>query len=290
MYELDEIFDDIAARLDIDDKCVILEQERSSNACVSALSNVTRLSLADASDLGVDAHKPVCDEVRQCMQSMASQFDSWHEDSSYPEPAIRAYRACLAECTEPLGRYFGGDETSSSRIELYWLTIGITAEDNHWTVEDLAQVVLLHEWAHAFTHLGRDGDDCCLGPTFHTLERPELVEGLAQYWVHYASRCPGMAPAAFRVYAQFMRHQSQPYREHLLWLSSKDIEALQGIIGDVYSLLPPHSLSMTDQRQVLREGVRLLMRRTVREPSLRKVARFHEVIAGLISENDLEYV
>jgi hypothetical protein len=173
------------------------------------------------------------------MEAKAKTIDSWREDGSYPKLAIAAYRHCLADQPEPLGRYFSGQDISSSRIELYWLSIGIAAADMGVSIEDLTQVVLLHEWAHAFTHWGQDSDECCLAGYFSQLERPGLVEGLAQYWTHYASQFPGMTPEAFKTYAELMNGQKPEYREHLWWLCLADLKKLQDVVGDnIYAKFP----------------------------------------------------
>src|SRR5262249_21910254 len=57
-----------------------------------------------------------------------------------------------------LGVYEYGciDVFPESSVELYWGVIGLCAGWLGTAVEDLAAVVLAHELAHAYTHLGRD--------------------------------------------------------------------------------------------------------------------------------------
>src|SRR5262249_55475809 len=59
-----------------------------------------------------------------------------------------------------LGVYESGciDGFLESSIDLYWTVIGVCADWLGAPVEDLTVVVLTHELAHAYTHLGRDID------------------------------------------------------------------------------------------------------------------------------------
>lgn len=53
---------------------------------------------------------------------------------------------------------FGLDQPQKVRIELYWGVIGLVAELLNHSVDALTVVVLTHELAHAYTHLGTDID------------------------------------------------------------------------------------------------------------------------------------
>jgi hypothetical protein len=69
-----------------------------------------------------------------------------------------------------------------SRIVLYWGVIGLIAQSLGVSTEGLTSVVLTHELAHAFSHLGRDIDGYrWTGQGMAASETP-LIEGLAQYY------------------------------------------------------------------------------------------------------------
>src|SRR5262249_14407626 len=53
--------------------------------------------------------------------------------------------------TDIFGTYFAG-----LRIEIYWMGIALFAGAFGLRVQDLAAVTLIHELAHAYTHLGLD--------------------------------------------------------------------------------------------------------------------------------------
>lgn len=120
-----------------------------------------------------------------------------------------------------LGRYrfrleTGGDP--QPRIELYWGVMGLVARDLELGLEDLTCVVLAHEMAHAYTHLGFDIDGE-RWPTglFADSELP-LVEGLAQhYTMLVCKRLASVAPGALDAYRKLLPKQPPAYRVQADW-------------------------------------------------------------------------
>lgn len=110
--------------------------------------------------------------------------------------------------------YYGGE------IELYWGAIGVAAELLQVDVEDLATVVLIHELAHGYTHLGKDIDnelwDTAL--MFEKVDRA-VVEGLAQYYTDTISKYLGdeYRPEIHHAYLRLRRKQCGWYRVHDKW-------------------------------------------------------------------------
>ncbi len=89
-----------------------------------------------------------------------------------------------------LGAYFYREEAmllgphvSSTRIELYWIVIGTVARYLGVSVRALTVVVLCHELAHAYTHVGRDIDGMSWQSMFGEADK-EFKEGIAQYYTH----------------------------------------------------------------------------------------------------------
>ena len=102
---------------------------------------------------------------------------------------IDPVRLILGINQDVLGAYIFAETTAAvvrrekiPRIEMYWQVIGLVARELRVQVEDLTTVVLAHEQAHAYTHLGIDAD----GESWETdpFEKRDtgLVEGLAQYY------------------------------------------------------------------------------------------------------------
>jgi len=115
-----------------------------------------------------------------------------------------------------LGAYFYGTE---NKTEIYWIAIAMTAAMADVRIEDLTVVVLIHELAHGYTHLGKDID----GGTWETDgfhgSDADVKEGLAQFYTHaitesLAIRSPGPRAA----YEAFLKMQGGPYLAHQKWL------------------------------------------------------------------------
>jgi len=67
-------------------------------------------------------------------------------------------------------------------IRLYWVVIGIVARAIGVSVEALTVVVLAHELAHAYTHLGHDIDNERWETERFARTELDIVEGLAQFY------------------------------------------------------------------------------------------------------------
>jgi hypothetical protein len=121
-----------------------------------------------------------------------------------------------------LGVYEYGciDGFPESSIELYWTVIGLCASWLGAPVEDLAAVVLTHELAHAYTHLGRDIDGRrWAADSFGESDRA-LKEGLAQYYTaRVCQRLTPQLPGCRAVYETLLPRQPRAYQAHLPWLA-----------------------------------------------------------------------
>jgi hypothetical protein len=119
-----------------------------------------------------------------------------------------------------LGAYFFHDIPI---VELYWMVIALVAGLTGVSVEALTVVVLMHELAHAYSHLGRDIDGNRWDISdFQHAERA-VTEGLAQFYT--ASICSKLEqrfPIVQRAYENLLALQSGPYRVPEKWLNGKD--------------------------------------------------------------------
>jgi hypothetical protein len=75
----------------------------------------------------------------------------------------------------------------ASSVELYWLPIAMVAAMLDVAIEDLTVVVLIHELAHGYTHVGRDIDGTSWDDTGFRESEPAVVEGLAQFYTEVIS-------------------------------------------------------------------------------------------------------
>lgn len=118
-----------------------------------------------------------------------------------------------------LGAYF----FQQSRIELYWMPIGLAAADLGISPEALTQVIAIHELAHAYTHLGFDIDDLTWSTDVFAETDISIVEGIAQFYT--GAVCRGLKkkmPDTHEAYRQLLTKQSGPYKVHLEWVSQDE--------------------------------------------------------------------
>lgn len=115
-----------------------------------------------------------------------------------------------------LGAYFYGTEC---KIEIYWIAIAMIAAMADVRIEDLTIVVLIHELAHGYSHLGKDIDGGEWATNGFWQSDKDVKEGLAQFYTHsvtesLATRMPGPRQA----YEALLKMQGGPYLAHLKWL------------------------------------------------------------------------
>jgi hypothetical protein len=107
------------------------------------------------------------------------------------------------------------------KIELYWGVIGLIARDLGVAVEDLAAVVLAHELAHAYTHVGSDADDRYWNTRHFNKSSVGLKEGLAQYYtVLVCQRLERDAPGIRAAYKKLLPKQPAAYHVQEEWKDS----------------------------------------------------------------------
>lgn len=115
---------------------------------------------------------------------------------------------------DTLGAYF----YRLPEIQLFWMPIAFVAALLSVPVEALAVVVLAHELAHAYTHLGRDIDSNRWELENFAAADLFIVEGLAQFYASVICRKLEMRyPAAMEAFDKLLNQQSGPYRAHEEW-------------------------------------------------------------------------
>lgn len=109
-------------------------------------------------------------------------------------------------------------EKSRSRVEIYWMPIAIVSSMLEVHVEDLALVVLAHELAHAYTHLGRDIDGKEWETSGFLGSEKGVTEGLAQFYaMAVSSKLWQRYPSARAAFDKLLTLQSGPYLAHDEW-------------------------------------------------------------------------
>lgn len=106
-----------------------------------------------------------------------------------------------------------------SNIELYWCIIGLVAQMLGTPVDALTVVVLAHECAHAYTHLGTDIDGERWDSKAFSQSEVSLTEGLAQYYTYrVCKRLEESLPEAIEAYDKLLAQQPPAYQAHRGWL------------------------------------------------------------------------
>ena len=163
---------------------------------------------AGRSELPGPARPGTIEEVRQTAEAWLRLIDD--------EGAIRRL-ATIEE--DVLGAYF----FRVPEVRLHWVPIGIVARMLDVSVEALTMVVLAHELAHAYTHLGRDIDGERWDTEAFAHADLEIVEGLAQFYTQViCARLETRVPAAHTAYAKLLRWQSPPYHAHTEWVQDDE--------------------------------------------------------------------
>jgi hypothetical protein len=132
---------------------------------------------------------------------------------------LEALEPIFATNEDVLGAYF----FLIPEIRIYWVVIGITARLLGVSVESLTVVVLAHELAHAYTHLGYDIDSEQWDTKSFAQSDLNIVEGLAQFYTEVVcKRLERRMPSALVTYKKLLERQSGPYRAQLEWIRGNE--------------------------------------------------------------------
>lgn len=139
-----------------------------------------------------------------------------------------------------LGAYF----FRKPEIQIYWVVIALMAGVFDVSIEALTVVVLAHELAHAYTHLGLDIDGRDWDTESFAAADKGIVEGLAQHYTRILCdrRLKERYPVAGRAYHRLLAQQGGPYVVHTRWVADGDV------IGEPVRL----AMIRTRQNQLIR--------------------------------------
>jgi hypothetical protein len=150
----------------------------------------------------------------------------------------------------------------ASQVELFWMPIAMVAAMLDVRIEDLTVVVLAHELAHGYTHIGWDIDGVQWTDVGFAKSDLHIVEGLAQFYTEVvANRISSRTPGALVAYQRLLTLQSGPYKAHLEWLKDDPNQKGETIRFAMVSArsrgevkLDDWSASLTDTRKTLRRS------------------------------------
>lgn len=143
--------------------------------------------------------------------------------------------AILAVEEDILGRYLYRRTSlfndADCSIELYWGIIGLIAAQIGVDIEDLTIVILAHELAHAYTHMGLDIDDRKWEIQSFGASEKTVIEGLAQHYTMLATkRMAGQAPHALQAYLTLLTCQPAAYKVQIPWERNFSAEQMRSAL------------------------------------------------------------
>ena len=114
-----------------------------------------------------------------------------------------------------MGAYF----SMNPHIELYWIPIALIAEAINASIEDLTIIVLVHELAHAYTHIGMDiGGRSWKTPDFGKSDLA-VLEGLAQYYTYiFLASIQKNQRNVLKVFEDLLKMQHPVYHTFKIWI------------------------------------------------------------------------
>ncbi len=200
--------------------------ERLRDSAADVLDLAGRLSF-DVRGIAVVGNGPqeiplVIDLAERLLQE-ASTFNLAEWIPEVNEDALGAYCYHLPDADRPLHR-----RRQDPWIELYWAVIGLFSRLLVVDIEDLTVVILAHELAHAYTHLGSDIDGHAWSLEEFARTQPALKEGLAQHYaVAVCQRLALGAPKAKAAFDRFLKEQPPDYHTHKPWEEKAKPEELR---------------------------------------------------------------
>ena len=191
------------------------------------------------------------------VEEMSSELEEYFRSHCDVVPRI------LAIEKDVLGAYIyglAGRWGVEQRIEIYYPVIGLVAPRLQVPVEALSVVVLIHELAHAYSHLGYDIDENSWDTDAFSRAELSITEGIAQYFTHrIAEKLIIENQEVKRAYEALLEHQPQPYKAHLEWVESATPEAVRvallacrnrrmQALSDFETALAEHSKGLAEPR------------------------------------------
>jgi hypothetical protein len=126
------------------------------------------------------------------------------------------------------------------------------AEVLNLSVGDLTVVVMAHELAHAYTHLGFDIDGYYWNTySFYKSDRA-LVEGLAQYYTEKALKNLSIRiPGGYIAYEELLRNQPSAYHTHIEWIKDTTPESIRTALITMRKKYPIKLNEFNDKLQAI---------------------------------------
>jgi len=156
-----------------------------------------------------------------------NSFSKFHEDKCSPkeihssilhlEKLIHAVDASgIMEKLKRIGPdVFGAYYFYERRVELYWLSIGMYSLIYNTPVDELTIVVLTHELAHGYSHVGFDIDGNDWDTDAFSKTDLKIVEGIAQFYTEMI--CYDFFERASKTFNNLLDKQEIQYYDYKNW-------------------------------------------------------------------------
>lgn len=152
------------------------------------------------------------DDEAGVLLNLIDKYDLVSELLSFNQDVLGCYKFSITQ------DHHRTSYTPYREVHLYWGVIGIVASRLGVSIEALTAVVLTHELAHAYTHVGYDIDgNKWSDEGFHQSD-PYVIEGLAQYYTErVALRLTLKIPSMQDAFEKLLEKQAEYYHEHRRW-------------------------------------------------------------------------
>ncbi len=172
---------------------------------------------------GRERHLPPVQALVREMLAIVQKDNPVRRILEVNEDVLGVYRYRL-----PANNSLFPEDPMSGEIILYWGVIGLVAGLLGVTIEDLTVVVLGHEVAHAYTHLGADIDGLRWDSSSFAASDHALKEGLAQYYTVLVNQ--RLATGLRNVdgaYEALLAQQPPAYHTHRPWVQKNKPEEVR---------------------------------------------------------------
>ena len=154
-------------------------------------------------------------------------------------------------------------------IEIYWMPLALISSMLGVRIEDLTVVVLAHELAHGYTHMGKDIDGNCWDDGAFGSAATPVVEGLAQFYTELATnRLRHRFAGAFTAYEKLLELQSGPYLAHKEWHADSKAPSGETVRFAMLSARGVNQLAHENWKKILEETTQKLSRKGSGQPNL----------------------
>jgi hypothetical protein len=147
-------------------------------------------------------------------------------------------------------------------IEIYWMPMALISSMLGVRIEDLTVVILAHELAHGYTHMGKDIDGNCWDDGAFGSAATPVVEGLAQFYTELATnRLRHRFAGAFTAYEKLLELQSGPYLAHREWHAASKAPSGETVRFAMLSARGVNHLAHEHWKKILEETTQKLSRK-----------------------------